>query len=233
VIAYVAVTSGWLTACYASRFVATYHDHPPGVDHDTVIVCNGGPLPAEVGLIFAPMRAQFFARSNEGQDIAGYIEAARGPCAGYDLMLCLGESAYFQREGWLKRFVEAYQRHGPGMYGAFSSNAVRPHMNTTGFACPPKLIAGYSLRVVTKADRYSYEHGPRAFWRQLSQLGYPVRLVTWDGEWEPRMWRMPLNILWRGTQENCLLRIGLCDRWETAEPDVKAKWSRFADQPFA
>jgi len=110
-------------------------------------------------------------KERPGYDVSAYIDAARGPCRDYDIMLCLGESAYFHRAGWLKRFVDAWQKIGPGMYGAFSSNAVRGHLNTTGFCCPPKILAEYPCKIRTKDDRYQFEHGAQSLWRRTAARG--------------------------------------------------------------
>lgn len=226
---YTCVTQGPISADYASRFVATFKEYPPGVDCDVLIICNGGPIRTELAMIFAPLNAQMFPRSNDDFDLGGYREAALGPAKDYDILLCLGESVHFHREGWLKRFVEAWASHGPGLYGPFASNLVRPHLNTTAFCTSPLLIQRCPISV---HDRYAWEHGERSFWRWVYSQGIPVRLVTWDGEWEPRLWRMPKDILWRGDQSNCLLWANHTERWRDATPSLKSTWSRGADRPF-
>jgi hypothetical protein len=174
-----------------------------------------------------------FVRENDGGwDISAYIAAARGPCSDYDAMLCLGESVYFHRAGWLKRLVEAWNKWGPGMYGPFSSNAIRSHLNTTAFFCAPKLLASYAAPVVDRKSRYEFEHGQGALWRRASTLGLSVRLVTWDSEWEPRAWRMQKDILWRGDQSSCLMWCNHSDNYAKADTRTKAFWQRYADAPF-
>jgi len=230
---YICVTGGKRTDDFASRFVSSYHEHPPGFPHDTHVICNGGILPAAKRLLFASMPAVFWARDNDqGWDVSAFIEAAHGACAQYDAMLCLGESAYFHRAGWLERFVDAWKTLGPGLYGAFSSNAVRAHLNTNAFFCAPGMLRLYPRPVRSKSERYEFEHGQRAFWRYLEPKGYPVRLVTWDGLWKPRQWRQPANILWRGDQSNCLLWCNHTDNWATTRIHNRWKWSQHADQPF-
>lgn len=231
-VVYTAVCNGPLTPNYVSRFVASYFAFSAEIDHDLIVCCNGGPLPTEIALMLAPTGARMFARHNDGWDIGGYLDASRGPCANYDMMLCLGESIYFWRPGWLRRFVETRKKYGEGMYGCFSSNAIRPHLNTTGFFCSPVLLRLWPRRISTKADRYNFEHGEQSFWRWVAARSLPVRLVTWDGDYEPRQWRMPRNILWRGDQSNCLLWTNHCDNWEKLDPLYKQKWSKFADSPF-
>lgn len=230
---YIVVTRGRITADYCARFVASYMAFPPTVEHSTYVICNGGPLSQELGLMFLPLHPHFFPRENDaGYDISAYIDAANGPCRDFDMMLCLGESIRFHRRGWLRRLQDAWEKHGPGMYGSFSSNLVRPHLNTTGFVCPPSVLSKYPGQVNSKASRYEFEHGRKSFWRFVASRGMPVHLVTWDGEWNPRAWRCPHNILWRGNQENCLMFCGHTDRFAEADARTKTRWSRGADQPF-
>ena len=230
---YTAVTNGPITSDYLSRFVATWIGFPPGVECQLFVGCNGGPLSTEHSLMLATLNPRLIVRENDSSwDIGLYMDAARGACKDYDMQVCLGESVYFHREGWLRRLVEAWQRHGPGMYGPYASNTIRGHLNTTAFCCAPSMLASYPKRVKTKADRYFFEHGEGALWRHLHRMNAPVRMVTWDGEWGPNLWRLPLNILWRGDQSNCLMFCNHTDAFAAATPAVKQNWLRTCDQPF-
>lgn len=231
-VCYICVARGPVTEDYASRFVTTWHENPPGADCDLLVVSNGGPLPTSVSVLFTGANAMMFPRSNDGWDIGGYIDAARGPCVGYDMMLCLGESNYFHRAGWLARLLEAWNRYGPGMYGPYSSNAVRAHLNTTAFCCSPQILQDYPVSVRTRQDRYEFEHGEHSLWRRTAMRGMPVKLVTWDGAWDPRTWRVADNILWRGDQTNCLMWCNHSDRYVAANGLTRIKWMRSCDRPF-
>lgn len=229
---YIAVTHGSVTADFASRFVASYNEFPPEHKHDTIIACNGGPLSTELALIFSSIPALLYPRSNDGWDIGAYIELAKGVCRDYDMMLCCGESVYCHRAGWLRRFYEAAKRLGPGMYGPFASNLIRGHLQTTCFFTSPKLLAEYPQNLWGGSDRYAFEHGPLAFWRWCAKRMAPVRLVTWDGDYGPKEWRVPHNILWRGNQSNCLLFSNHTERFASADFRVKNGWARGADSQF-
>lgn len=229
---YISVTGGPISHEYASKFLATYDAFPPGEQHDLIIACNGGPPSYEVGAMFSLFPCKLWPRNNEGWDIGAYIEAAKGPAAYSDLMICMGESVYFTKKGWLSRIVECASQFGPGMYGVFSSNAVRTHLNTSAFATSPELLLTYPRRVVTRADRYEFEHGETAYWRRMMATGRPAKLVTWDGFWNPEQWRKPNNILWRGDQSNMLLRCNHADGFDAADHITKARWQRSCDQPF-
>ena len=228
-VAYTVVSNGPISDQYASRFAATFHEFPPGSECDLMVIGNGGPMPLELSLIFAPLNARMFLRSNENKDLGGYLAVARDPAKDYDMLVALGESVYFHRAGWLKRLVEAWEKHGEGMYGMFSSNLVRPHLQTTAFCTSPLLLRKCPISI---EDRYPYEHGQNSFWRWVARCGKAVRLVTWDGEWLPMQWRVPRNILWRGDQSNLLMWANHTQRYVEAAVEVKAKWSRGADQPY-
>lgn len=233
-VCYVAVTHGPITADYCSRFVATYQEYPPGAEHDLYILCNGGPLPYATALIFAPLNPRFYPRQNDpGWDISAYIDAARGPCKDYDMMLCLGESCHFHKAGWLLPIAEAIKMYGVGMYGPFASNLIRPHLNTSAFCCHPALLGQFPFVVNSHDARYEFEHGERSFWKWVDRQKRPVRMVTWDGTWKPREWRVPNNILWRGDQTNCLMWCNHTERWANAPVKLKNTWSRGADSRFA
>lgn len=232
-VCYLCVTHGTKTLDYAARFAGTYHSFAPGAEHELFVICNGGPLSTETALVFQGLRAKCFPRKNDpGWDISACLEIARTICASYEAIVWFGESSYFHREGWLKRFVNVWDKWGPGLYGSLSSNALRPHLQTNSFCCAPFLLEKWSFPVRNKTDRYNFEHGPTPFWRQVVVKGFPVRLVTWDGDWGPREWRKPPNIFWRGDQSNCLMWNNHTDRWASADPTRKQRWSKNADSPF-
>lgn len=211
----------------AFRFIHTYHQFPPGAAHDTLIISNGGPCDPEAAALFATLPGcRMVEHDDTGWDIGGYLAAARTVEA--DLMVCCGGNLYFHRAGWLARLAEARKKHGPGLYGTSASYERSPHLNTTGFACPPGELACYPYPVVTKQDRYVFEHGRanasldltepdrnmnRAFWRVVYRKGMPVKLVTWDGEWDWWQWRRPPNIYRRGDQSNMLVWWKLSDAY--------------------
>lgn len=230
-IAYIAVSQGVVTADFASRFVATYQLFPAGEPHSLTILCNGGPLPTEIGMLFASVKCDFYPRVNDpGWDCSAYRDFASHTDA--DMLVCLGESIYFTQEGWLKRLADAWRKHGPGMYSPFSSHCVRAHLNTNAFAVPPKCLREYPYPTRNRAERYGMEHGENALWRWMHARSYPTMLVTWDGEWLPGQWRYPKNILCRGDQSNLLMRCSHTDRFDLAPISTKISMAKASDRPF-
>lgn len=221
-LAYVCVTNGQNSLVLAERFVETYRRFPPGYPHQVTVICNGGVLGAWHSRIFANTGFKFFVRGNDGWDIGGFIEFAK-KCKS-DCLLCLGESVHFHRPGWLAKIADAWMTYGPGMYGCFSSYLTRPHLNTTAFAIAPPLLAAYDKLVVTREDRYEFEHGPSAMWRQVAWSGKPAYLVTWSGVYGHADWRKPNDILWKGDQSNCLVFCNHTQRYMLAPAATKKNW---------
>lgn len=229
-IAYICVTQGRVTEEFSARFIGSYLACPPEAEHQTLIVCNGGPLRRELSVLFDPIGPAYLPRINDdGWDISGFMDvAAKVPC---DMLVCLGESVYFHRPGWLARTVKAWEKYGPGMYGFWASHLVRPHLNTTGFVTSPELLLQFP-RPHNRKERYEFEHGEHSFWRHVHSQALPAKLVTWDGVWDPFQWRWSPNILWRGSQENCLMYCNHTDRYRAAPVKTRQSWERAADQPF-
>jgi hypothetical protein len=227
IVTYICVSRGARSEQYARRFVSTYQQFPAQVEHELIVVFNGGKPPKGLRSLFDPIPHGWHERSNEGWDIAAYQDVAIrvNPA----LLMCLGEQTYFHRAGWLRRLSDAREAFGPGMYGAYSSFLVSPHLNTTSFACSPEFIRQYPVKCKTRADRYNFEHGRNALWRWIAGHGYPTKLVTWDGEWDQPDWRTPPNILWRGDQSNCLTWCQHTDKFFAATPETKQAWSDGAD----
>jgi hypothetical protein len=230
---YIAVTHGDKTSDFCARFAATWNQFPPGADCDLIVACQGGPLDTETSLLFASLNARFWPRVNDdARDLGAYLDAAKSISSDYEMMLCLGESVHVHREGWLKRLVEARERYGPGLYGPFGTYVIRAHLQTTAFFCPPSFLREYPLKVTNRKERYEFEHGERALWRRLHARNIPVKLVTWDGEWSPRQWRLPQNCLWRGDQSNLLMHSNHSQNWQEADETRKRNWSASADRAF-
>lgn len=217
---------------WALRFLDSYHRFPPGFAHSTVVVLNDGKVTPEIQCLFASLPGLvFLERDNSGYDIGAFIAAAKQYTA--DLIVCFGSHAYFWRQDWLARMVQARLKHGPGVYGANTSFQEMPHLNTTAFWCDPGLLASYPWPVVSKQGRYSFEQDKRRpdrpFWVFVYSLGKPALFVTWDGEYEWWDWRKPPNIFRRGDQSNMLVNWKWSDHWRDASPDIKLEVSRITD----
>jgi len=143
----------------------------------------------------------------EAQDIGAYQEAAaRFPC---DLMVFFGGSSYLRGKGWLVRMVQAFMKHGSGVYGVMPNRGdarvnVKPHLRTTGFWCPTDLMNRYPHRIVRNDQRYAFEHGSICFFEWVKSQGLPVLAVSWKGEHKWEQWDLYEGGFHRGKQEGLL-----------------------------
>lgn len=181
---------------YAWRFLNTYHQFDPGAKHRTTLVVNGGPPNVICDCFKSSMPdCRFFLHDNTGWDIGAFQAVARS--AASDMLVCFGSYSYFHKPGWLGRFVDAWDEFGPGLYANMSCGprAMTP-VRTTGFACPPALIRSYPKRVVTKQDRYDFEHYTDNNFTTLAlRQGLPVKFVTWDKFYDVANWEFRPNNL--------------------------------------
>jgi hypothetical protein len=215
----------------ARQFVKSYHAHPPGVDHETVIVMQAGRLSAEMTQLFASLpKVNVYHHDDTGHDIGGYLAVSKHIQT--DLMVCFGGSTFVRKQGWMRRMVEAVDKHGAGMYGPTASYQITPHLNTTGFWLPTKLLAAYDKPVVTRHDRYEFEHGISSFWRELFfSRKLPVKCVTWEHELDWWDWRAPHieNLYHRGDQSASLTHFRHSLNYQLASPRFKAMYRQLAD----
>lgn len=226
-VVYVCVSKGRHSKHLAERFIASYHKFRAGFNHNLLVVLNGFSPPESLRAVFTNTPHWCLNRYNTGWDIGAYQEVAQ--CIKSDLMVCLGESVYFHRTDWLLRLMEACEIYGKGMYGFLSSYQLAPHLNTTAFACSPELIRSYPINVLSKGDRYQFEHGAHSLWRRVENDGRPAVFVTWDGVWPRKTWRYPQNILCRGDQTNLLAWCNHTDNYASAPPHMKDRLAKLAD----
>ncbi len=223
---------GERTYNYAARFVGSFLANPPGVECKIVVCCNGGAPDSEVALLFSPLTeaaekcSLHYRPTDYGKDLSAYQDVA-GRCKS-DILVNFGESIYFHKPGWMLPVVSAWEEYGPGMYGFFSSHLVRPHLNTTAFACAPEHLTNYPT-ITKHQQRYEFEHGKGSLWKTLQKRHVPTALVCWDGIYGPGDWRKGNNIMWRGDQSNLLIWCNHVDRWFEADAETKFKWSAGAD----
>lgn len=224
-------------AAYAERFVVSYRQNPPMIDHSMIVISSGGtPNGTAISQFSFIEGTQFIETDDAGWDNGNYIKTARQISC--DILFCCGGPCHFKRPGWLRRISEVWQEFGPGMYGTLATfehgpfwrhAPTNPHINTTGFAIPPSFLRAYPKRIVTREDRYEFEHGPNALWRQVERAGLPVRLVTWGGVYPVDQWRAPVNGYRSGDQSDCMTFWSHTDEYESAPPELKARMKQLSD----
>lgn len=171
---------------YAYRFLSSYLNYQPNVEHDTVLLTDPGYESEALELFRMMPRVRAFSCPAPGKDLSRYFAYAEQSDA--DLIMCLGGTSYCRRQGWGLRAVTSWQRLGsPNLYGACGhtgAGPVRPHIRTTGFWTSPAVLRRYPHRPQNHAERYQVEHGAGCLSDWYKQQGYRALVVTFAGEYE-------------------------------------------------
>lgn len=198
----------------ARRFFTYYKQFVPGHSHTLIVVLNDNNWEASMDL-FQDIPCLLIEGDNVGKDIGAFQSIADN--VDCDLMVFFGNSAYVTGDGWLKRMVESYRKHGYGLYGSMGSGedkkcGVSNHIRTTGFWMPVELMRSYPYRIDdTHKMRYGFEHGDFSITNWALKQCAKVLMVTWIGEYEIPKWKTAPNAFRNGNQSAVIVRDRLCD----------------------
>lgn len=171
----------------AKRFARTYMEHPAGgVPHDINVVINGDFPNHTDAKTFSPLPVKFLAHDNYGKDIGAFQMAARTLKS--DLIVCIGANVHFRRGGWLDIMVNAVEKNGPGIYGAYCFHQPMIHVRTTCFWMPRELLNLYPHQIGNES-RYDFEHGPNSIAKWCIDAGFNAWMVTTNEIFPPDKWR--------------------------------------------
>ena len=164
----------------AKLFSDTYRQFPAGYPHELHVLCNAREPSKNESLIFDGLGAAVHVYDNTGWDIGAFQRF--GDVTDTDLLVCFGAHVNFHRAGWLNVIVDAYLDNGPGLYGCAGYLTPNWHVRTTAFWMPPELLRSYPAYIGSgRQSRYAFEHGAISFTRHVLGLGFPCRVVTWNG----------------------------------------------------
>src|SRR5260221_5060464 len=196
----------------ALEFALSYQRNPPGLKHDTTIVCNGAPATQPTKDLFNGLpNLTFIDHDNSGWDIGAFQMAAKRSAA--QLMLFCGAHTYFRKPGWLKRMQETFVAFGDTLFGSTGNQGdlrfnVHAHVRTTGFWCSPQLFAQYPHLVTTQGgggERYAMEHGENCLTNWIRQQGKVAWIAAWDGLWPVQNCDSIPNGYHKGDQSNLVV----------------------------
>jgi hypothetical protein len=200
-------------ANYSRRFAATFLEHPPLYDHELVVVSNGGEPDAATRALFAPLHARFIQHDDSGWDVGSFQCAAKQLSC--EVVVFFGGNAYFRKRGWLARMMEAYDKHGPNLYGSFAlrgNHNSNDHVRSTGFWMPLELFNRYPRAVDTVDKRYHFEHRFTCLTAWVESIGREAIMVTWSGEFRKDKWGHVPNAYGSGDHSDCLIGDKLSDQ---------------------
>lgn len=215
---------------WSERFAQTYSTFTAGCPHRLTVVSCGGPMDAYGQNLFYDQNMLQY--DGHGWDCGAHQWA--GSESNADFVLCLSTPAYFWRNDWLLPFAQAFEKYGPGLYGAQSSYERAPHIRTCFHAYNPDLMRQYPHIVNSRRDAEDFETG---LWNRNRNLttwalfnNYRAWLVAGDGNvYRPSEWRNPPNIFRRGDQSNCLIWDSHTDIYRNADANTKRQLEHAAN----
>lgn len=207
------------------RWLDSYLKNKTDVPHELVIIDRYADSPDDVE------GAKHIRYDLGGWDCGAWQFAGKN--IDTDLLVCFNSSTYITCHLWLKRFVEAVEAHGEGLYGPLTSNEVNPHVRTPCMIFQPKIINSYPKEVNSREDTYRFESmgwpdGTPNFTQWVSSQGYKTMLVTLYGEYDQKEWREPANIFRKDYQSSLLVKDRHCDAYDASDEAGKCKLEELA-----
>lgn len=207
----------------ATRFADTLQRFPPQIEHELHVVCCNGDATEELRNLFAGIPCRFAEYRGKGRDCGAAQSMARQ--VDCDFLVCANAGVYFHRAGWLKRFVEARNEHGKGVYGATASfesfpyvaGRRNPHIRTSFFGCNPRTFRDFPCPIDSRDKCLRFECGDWNFTRWCEDRDEPGYLVTWDGCYASGEFRSGANVFRKGDQSNLLIRDRHIDWYQQAD----------------
>jgi hypothetical protein len=219
---------------FARRFCKTFKEFSPGYEnYKLVVAVNGGNMIDDIALMFYGIRTQFVDYDGCGCDIGSAQFVSHRSLSG-DFILAMTSRCYFHREGWLRRYMEAREKHGSGLYGASASHeGGTPHICTRAYAMDASLWCSYPHIIDTREKGQKFETGEFCLTTWAFGKNLPTMQVTWDGEQDEKHWRDPQHtgIYRRGNQNEMLVWDKHSDAFRDASPEEKVRLSKMADSP--
>lgn len=198
----------------AWRFSVTYRTYPPEYPHTLVVVLMRGNPTDDDKAIWSGVPCRFEHRKRDGAEVWPTTVcqelSSRSDC---DFAVTFVSRAYFHRPGWLRRFVEARERHGDGLYASMASllgcplqtnPAPNPHLRWSMTGFDPKTFNQYPHKIFTVQDEWRFESGDWNVSKWYAAQGKPVKMVTFDGEYSEAQWNVPRDTFCNGDQSNLL-----------------------------
>ncbi len=149
-----------------------------------------------------------------------------------DFLINMTSRCYLHREGWLKRYMEARTKYGPGLYGASASHeGGTPHICTRAYALDASLIRDYPHLIDTRAKGQKFECGEWCLTSWIKSRKLPTMQVTWDSEQDEAHWRDPKEqgIYRRNNQSAMLVWDRHSDLYRDASAEEKIRLEKMAD----
>lgn len=208
------------------RWIETYTQFKPKIDHEVLVVNCDHDRPDD---LYDSVATRYATYTGGGWDCGTWQWLSKTEDT--DLLVCCNTSTYYHREGWLERFVEEVEKNGEGLYGSMASYEISPHIRTPCYVFQPRIMRDYPILIDSREKTYTFECAgmKQTFTSHCRRKGIKTLLVTWDGCYDVPDWRKPPNIFRRGDQSNILVKDRHVDNWQASDAQNRLKLSRLAD----
>jgi hypothetical protein len=211
----------------AQRWIDAYKKYETGYEHELVVINRYADNPDSMF-----EGAKHLTYLGGGWDCGAWQFAGRE--IDTDLLVCFNSSTYVTGDGWLRRFVQAVEEYGDGLYGPLASYEIQPHIRTPCMSFQPHVVRGYPHEVNSREDTWRFEvfgFPPLNvnFTQWVRSKGLQTRLVTWDGVYDLPDWRKPDNIFRRGDQSNLIVKDRHTEAYAISDPENKDRLEHLAD----
>lgn len=214
---------------WSHRFIQSYRQFPPTLEHDLVVVATGVDVVSNQVQAHYPEAKHFLTYQGGGWDIGAHQYAVRRLHKEYDLVICAATPVYFVGPNFLERMAEAFSWWGDGFFGPMASYEAWPHIRTCCWAARPQTFIHYPHTIDTRPKTFRAESGQWNISQWYEDNGYAVRLVTPVGDFPKAHWRQLSNIFRRGDQSNCLVWDRHCDLYAGATAEEKIQLEKKAN----
>lgn len=216
------------------RFTDSFREFPPGTDdYEVWAMCCWGEPTDEVREMFYSIKTKFIDYPDHGCDIGAAQWAAGLDTQGIPkFIIGMTNWCYFHRKGWLKRYMEAREKHGQALY-CVSTSKERGilHACTRAYAMDAEMWWRYPHIIDRREKGPMFESGEWCLttWAQSKQ--YPVIQVTWDNERPLAESRHPdeKGIFRRGDQNAMLVWDRHTDIFRDVSSENKKRLANIAD----
>lgn len=193
------------------RWMRSYLAHRPTIPHELVVIeqfAGEDNRDEEGDALFNPYTTIILRYGDGGWDCGAWQFAAKNIDA--PMLLCFNSTTQIRGDGWLERFVDAFETHGEGLYGPMASLEVAPHIRTPCMAFSPRVMNEYTGQVHDRQATYQFESmgfdgGIPNVSLYTRQQGRPVKMVTWSGVYDLMDCRVPPNVFRSGDQSDLIV----------------------------
>lgn len=201
----------------SQRWLDSYLNFAPNCPHEVIVINRYADSP---DAMFDGIATRYLRYDGGGWDCGAWQFAGRN--IDTDLLVCFNSSTYVTGDGWLKRFVDAVEANGDGLYGPLASYEIQPHIRTPCMIFQPHVVNSYPYEVNSRDDTYRFEvfgFPPKNinFTQWVRDRGMRTMLVTWDGVYDLPDWRKPENVFRKGDQSNLVTWDRHCEAYSISD----------------